>query len=113
MLPLDGMIAEHVPDRMGAYAAIVPPRDWRSLTVVDFTAGSCLLPLLFAAAGVERVVVNDAAERSHVAARALFGGVRLDPRVVQHLLSNPSPRLRRHIPSFYFAADYITAEVAD
>lgn len=113
MLPLDGSIAEHIPGIVRAYGRIVPPRDWRGVTVVDLTAGSCLLALLFAAAGVGRLIVNDIAERSHLTARALFGRRRLDAKLVHRLLSTASPHLRPHVPSFHFAADYITAGIAE
>lgn len=113
MLPMDGNIAEHVPDIVSAYARLVPPRDWPDISVVDFTSGSCLLPMLLAARGVRRLVVNDAAPRTQLAARALFGGVTLDWPTVRRLVTTRRPRLRRHIRSFYFASDYLTQEVAD
>jgi len=112
MLPLDGSIAEHVPAILKAYAGIVPVRDWPGLTVLDLTAGSCLLSLLFAAQGVRRVVVNDVAERSVLTAKALFGGRTLDRRQIRGLIAAPRPRLRRHVPSFHFASDYLTEPVA-
>jgi hypothetical protein len=112
MLPLDGSIAEHVPGIVRAYARVVPPREWHDVTLVDFTAGSCLMALLFAASGIDKLIVNDIAERSHLTAQALFGRRRLDAKRVRRLLSAPAPRLRPHTPSFHFAADYITAEIA-
>lgn len=113
MLPLDGSIAEHVPAIVAAYARLVPPRDWPGITVVDLTAGSCLLPLIFAARGVRRLVINDLAERSELAARALFGGVTLSwPAVRRHITARRS-HLARHVPSFHFAADYLLQPVAD
>jgi hypothetical protein len=113
MLPLDGSIAEHVPAILAAYANILPERDWHRLTMVDLTAGSCLMPLLFAARGVRRVVINDAAARTRLAAAALFGGRRLDPARVRQLIAAPAPRLRPHVPTFHFASDYLTSEAAD
>jgi hypothetical protein len=112
-LPLDGSIAEQVPGILGAYARLVAPEQWPRLSYVDLTAGSCLLPLMFAAAGIGRVVVNDAAERTHVAARALFGGRPVDPALVDALVTAPEPKLRAHVPSFHFACDYLTAPAAD
>lgn len=113
MLPMDGNIAEHVPDIVAAYARLVPLREWPHVTVTDFTAGSCLLPMTLAASGVRRLVVNDAAPRTQLAARALFGGVELDWTTIRRLVTAQRPRLARHSPSFHFAADYLTAEVAD
>jgi hypothetical protein len=113
MLPLDGSIAGHVPAIVAAYARLMPPRNWGDLTVVDFTAGSCLLPLLFAARGVGRLVVNDTAERTCAAASALFGGRPLDWRRVRTLVSAKTPRLLPHTPTFHFASDYLTEDVAD
>jgi hypothetical protein len=113
MLPLDGSIAEHAPDIVAAYAGIVPARDWPRITLVDLTAGSCLLPLLFAARGIERLVVNDTAARSRLAAAALFGGRPIDVRRVRELVTAARPDLRRHVPSFHFASDYLTEAVAD
>lgn len=113
MLPLDGSIAGHVPAIIAAYGRIVPPHDWRRITLVDFTAGSCLTPLLFAARGVGRLVINDPAPRSHLAATALFGRELVDPRRIRQLLTTPAPRLHPHVPSFHFASDYLTEDVAD
>lgn len=115
MLPLDGSIAGHVPAVVEAYARLIPPRHWGELTLVDFAAGSCFLPLLFAARGVGRIVVNDTAERTCVAAAALFGGRGrpLDPRHVRKLLSAETPQLLLHTPTFHFASDYLTEDVAD
>lgn len=112
MLPMDGNIADHVPAIVAAYARLVPPRDWPQVRMVDFTAGSCLLPMLMAARGVRRLIVNDAAPRTELAARALFGGERLDWSTVRHLVTTASPKLARHVPSFHFAADYLTEDVA-
>ncbi len=113
MLPLDGSIAEHVPAIVAAYARLVPVRDWPKLTVVDLTAGSCLLSLLFGARDVGRLVINDLAPRSQLAAAALFGGRTIDRRRVEALLAAGTPRLLPHVPSFHFACDYLTADVAD
>jgi len=99
MLPLDGSIHDIAPDIVDAFAAIVPRRDWHGLTYADLTAGSCLLPLAFAAGGAGRVIVNDVAPRSTLAARALFGGA-----------ANAIPA--RPTPSFHFASDYLLKEVA-
>lgn len=113
MLPLDGSIPELAPAMVAAFAGIVPRRDWRDLTYFDFTAGSCLLPLAFATAGAKRVVVNDLAPRTTLAARALFGGVTIDRAAVRRLLAAKVPKLRRHTPSFHFACDYLLESVAD
>jgi hypothetical protein len=112
MLPLDGSIAEHVPDIAAAYARIVPPAQWPGVTVIDLTAGSCLLPLLFAAHGAERLVINDLAPRSQLAARSLFGGMTLSWPEIERRVTERQPRLRRHVPSFHFASDYLTEPVA-
>ncbi|MBI3504931.1 MAG: hypothetical protein HY059_08825 [Proteobacteria bacterium] len=113
MLPLDGTIANWVPEIMDAYARIVPMRDWSGITMVDFTAGSCLMPTLFAASGVRRLVVNDFAPRSHLAARFLFGHRKIDVRRVSALLSARKPRLRPHVPTFHFACDYLLESACD
>lgn len=113
MLPLDGSIAEHVPAIIEAYARLVPRHQWPAITVVDFTAGSCLMPLLLGAQGVGRLVINDTADRSRVAADALFSGRVLDRDEVRRLVTTSRPRLRPHIPTFYFASDYLTADVAE
>lgn len=113
MLPLDGSIAEHVPDIVAAYARLVPQRDWPATTIIDLTAGSCLLPLLFAARGARRLVINDLAPRSQLAARALFGGATLSWADVERRVMERRPRLRRHVPSFHFASDYLTEPVAE
>ena len=55
MLPLDGSIHDIAPEIVSAFAAIVPRRDWPALTYADLTAGSCLLPLAFAAGGAGTV----------------------------------------------------------
>jgi hypothetical protein len=113
MLPLDGSIAAHVPAIIQAYARLVPRDQWSAITVVDFTSGSCLMPLLSAAQGVGRLVVNDTADRSRLAAEALFSGRRLDRDRVRRLVTTTRPRLHRHVPTFHFASDYLTAGVAD
>ena len=113
MLPLDGTIADWVPGIMDAYARIVPERDWGKITMVDFTAGSCLMPTLFAAAGVRRLVVNDFAPRSHLAARFLFGRRKIDARRVSALLAARRPKLHPHVPTFHFACDYLLEGVCD
>lgn len=113
MLPLDGSIAEHVPAILAAYARIVPPADWPQITAVALTAGSCLLPLLLAGRGVRRLVVNDLAARSALAAKALFGRRPLEPRRIRALVTARSPRLKPHTPSFHFASDHLTHDVAD
>jgi hypothetical protein len=111
MLPLDGTIADYVPAIVAAYARIVPPAAWASRSFVDLTAGSCLMPLMFAAAGMGRVVVNDLAARSQLAAEALFSGRPLRWSQVSTLLATSVQR--RITPSFHFACDYLTADVAD
>jgi len=113
MLPLDGTIADWVPGIMDAYARIVPERDWPRITMVDFTAGSCLMPTLFAASGVRRLVVNDFAPRSHLAARFLFGRRRIDARRVTALLAARRPKLLPHVPTFHFACDYLVESACD
>jgi hypothetical protein len=113
MLPLDGSIAEHVPAIAAAYARLVPVKEWPSITVADLTSGSCLLPLVFAACGARRLIVNDIAERSELAARALFGGRTLSWPLVRQLVTARRPRLARHVPSFHFAADYLLEPVAE
>lgn len=113
MLPLDGSISAHVPAIIGAYKRLVPPGEWSRVTAVDFTAGSCLMPLLFAAHGVGRLIVNDTADRSRLAAEALFSGRFLDRDRVRRLVTTMRPRLHGHFPTFHFASDYLTADVAD
>ncbi len=113
MLPMDGNIAEHVPAIFSALASLVDEGDWRNVAYVDLTAGSCLLPLLFGAAGVGSMVVNDPAPRTTIAARALFGGRPVDPALVRHLATTASPAMRAHVPTFHFACDYLTEPVAD
>jgi hypothetical protein len=112
MLPMDGNIGDYVPDIFAAFERLVPPAGWRDVAYVDLTAGSCLLPMLFGARGVGRLVVNDPAPRSDLAARALFGGRPVDPAMVRELVAAPSPRLRAHVPTFHFACDYLTEPVA-
>lgn len=111
MLPLDGTIADWVPEIVDAYAAILPPKRWRDLAMVDFTAGSCLMPTVFAARGVRRLAVNDFAPRSHLAAQFLFGGRKIDPARVQDLLAAVRPSLHPHVPTFHFACDYLIEPV--
>ncbi|MBN9525192.1 MAG: hypothetical protein J0H82_03245 [Alphaproteobacteria bacterium] len=112
MFPLDGAIPELVP---GIVAAIdgIAPRALARFGFVDLTAGSCLMPLYYGARGAGRLVVNDAAERTAVAARALWGGVSLDWTTVERLVTTPAPRLRPHVPSFHFACDYLLEPAAD
>lgn len=113
MLPMDGNIAEHVPAIFAAFADLLAEDDWRHVTYVDLTAGSCLLPLMFGAAGVARLVINDPAMRTTIAARALFGGRPIDPNLVRHLATTASPAMLPHVPTFHFACDYLTEPVAD
>src|SRR5262249_22311580 len=108
MLPMDGNIAEHVSAIFAAFEQEVAPRQWHDITYVDFSAGSCLLPMLFGAHGVGRLVVNDTAPRSVLAAQALFGGRPVDVKQVRELVTGASPRLRAHTPTFHFACDYLT-----
>jgi hypothetical protein len=110
MLPMDGSIADHAETLLAAAATAIPRAQRAALTYVDLTAGSCLLPLAFAAAGVRRVVVNDTASRSIVAARALFHGAAVDPGLLAAALAG-DVRMRAHTPSFHFASDYLTAEI--
>lgn len=113
MLPLDGTIAPYVPAILDAYAGIFPQARWAELEMVDYTSGSCLMPMAFAAAGARRVTINDAAPRSHLAASFLFGGSRIDPARVESLLASKRPKLRPHVPTFHFACDYLTAPACD
>ena len=110
MLPMDGTIADHAEDILAAAADAVPPGRRSALTYVDLTAGSCLLPLAFAAAGARRVVVNDIAPRTIVAARALFAGADLPQQILEQAWTGRLP-LTPHHPSFAFASDYLTAEI--
>lgn len=112
MLPLDGSIHGQAPAILAAFAGIVLRKDWRKLTYMDLTAGSCLLPLAFAAAGARRLLVNDIAPRSTVTAEALFGDGKVDIGAVLALVDAATPRLSPHVPSFHFAADYLLAPVA-
>jgi hypothetical protein len=112
MLPLDGSIAEYVPAILAAYARLVPRRDWPGVHLVDLTSGSCLLALLAAGHGMRRLVVNDTASRSVLTASALFGRRPLDLRRVRRLVTTREPQLYRHTPTFHFASDYLTADVA-
>jgi hypothetical protein len=112
MLPMDGSIADHAEAILAAFADLVPRESWRELTYVDLTAGSCLLPLAFAAAGVQRIVINDIAVRSIVAARALFGPVGPDQQLIRDALEGRLP-MRPHQPSARILADYLTASICD
>ncbi len=111
MLPLDGAIPELVPGIVAAIDGLAPRQAGR-FTFADLTAGSCLMPLYYGARGVGRLVVNDAAQRSAVAARALWGGALLDWTVVERLVTAPNPRLRPHVPSFHFICDYLPEPAA-
>jgi hypothetical protein len=111
MLPLDGTIADWVPEIVDAYARILPTTRWNTLAMIDFTAGSCLMPTVFAARGVRRLAVNDFAPRSHLAARFLFGGRKIDPARVASLLAGARPALVPHVPTFHFACDYLIEPV--
>ncbi len=111
MLPMDGNIADHADGIIAAVARLLPRAAWPSLTCVDLTAGSCMLPLAFAAAGVRRVVINDIAARTIIAARALFEGGPVDRDLLDRLLDRRGSRRRPHTPSFHFASDYLTAEI--
>jgi hypothetical protein len=111
MLPLDGTIADWVPEIVDAYARILPQARWKDLAMVDFTAGSCLMPTVFAARGVRRLAVNDFAPRSHLAAQFLFGGRRIDSARVAALLAAARPALHPHVPTFHFACDYLIEPV--
>jgi hypothetical protein len=112
MVPLDGTIAAHVPDIVATVDRLVPAEGWAQLTVADLTAGSCLMPLAFGARGPRRMIVNDPAPRSAIGARALFGGTTLDKSLLPDLLTAPVASLRAHVPSFHFACDYLTEDVA-
>jgi hypothetical protein len=112
MVPLDGTIAPEVPAILAALDALIPESEWPRLTVADLTAGSCLMPLLFGARGPRRLIVNDPAPRSAIGARALFGGVALETSRLPALLAAPVEKLRPHVPSFHFACDYLTEDVA-
>jgi hypothetical protein len=111
MLPLDGTIAPYVPAILDAYARIVPRARWGDVEMIDYTSGSCLMPMAFAASGAKRVTINDAAPRSHLAARFLFGGRKIDPARVDALLTAKRPKPRGHVPTFHFACDYLTEPV--
>jgi hypothetical protein len=108
MLPMDGTIADHAEPILAAVADAVPPARREALTYVDLTAGSCLLPLAFAAAGARAVVVNDIAARSTIAARALFQGDGVTAALLANALSGRC-HMRMHAPSFAFASDYLTS----
>jgi predicted RNA methylase len=109
MLPMDGTIADHAETILAAVADAVPSARRDTLSYVDLTAGSCLLPLAFAAAGARSVIVNDIAARSAVAARALFHGDEVTATVLEDACAGRC-RLRMHVPSFDFASDYLTAD---
>ena len=106
MLPMDGTIADHAEEILAAAAEAMSPARARELAYVDLTAGSCLLPLAFAAAGARSVVVNDIATRSIVAARALFAGGDVPAGMLDDALAGRLPA-RAHVPSFRFASDYL------
>ncbi len=106
MLPMDGTIADHAEEILAAAADAIPAPRRREMSYVDLTAGSCLLPLAFAAAGARAVVVNDIATRSIVAARALFAGGDLPGGMLEDALQGRLPS-RAHVPSFRFASDYL------
>ena len=106
MLPMDGTIADHAEEILAAAADAMSPAGPRYLAYVDLTAGSCLLPLAFAAAGARSVVVNDIATRSIVAARALFAGGDVPAGMLDDALAGRLPA-RAHVPSFRFASDYL------
>ena len=103
-LPLDGAIARHVPAILAAAARVIG--EWQTLDYVDLTAGSCLLPMAFAAGGARRVVVNDPAPRTMVAARALFGGRQVDRATLAAILAGTGPRSRPHRPTHSFLSDF-------
>ncbi|MBM3525879.1 MAG: hypothetical protein FJX57_23255, partial [Alphaproteobacteria bacterium] len=107
MLPMDGSIADHAEAILEAVARATTGVAIDALTYVDLTAGSCLLPLAFAAAGVRRVVVNDAASRTQIAARALFYGAPVDATVLAGLLNDGTTPRRMHVASFRLIADYL------
>jgi predicted RNA methylase len=109
MLPMDGTIADHAePILAAAFDALGDARD-AGFAYVDLTAGSCLLPLAFAAAGARRLVVNDIAARTIVAAQALFAGDDLAPGLLADAHAGRCARTP-HAPSFAFASDYLTEE---
>lgn len=108
MLPMDGTIADHAEPILAAVADAVPPARREALAYVDLTAGSCLLPLTFAAAGARAVVVNDIAARSAIAARALFQGDDVTAALLADALAGRC-HMRMHAPSFAFASDYLTS----
>jgi hypothetical protein len=109
MLPMDGTIADHAEPILAAVADAVPAARRAELAYVDLTAGSCLLPLAFAAAGVRAIVVNDIAARSTIAAQALFLGDDVTAADLDDVCAGRR-RTRMHTPSFQFASDYLTAE---
>lgn len=109
MLPMDGTIADHAEPILAAAMDALGGAGRDGFAYVDLTAGSCLLPLAFAAGGARRIVVNDIASRTIVAAHALFAGADLAPGL---LADAHAGRCRRvaHAPSFTFASDYLTDE---
>ena len=110
MLPMDGSIADHAEPILEAAGDALGDARRGAFAYVDLTAGSCLLPLAFAAAGATRIVVNDIAARTIVAARALFAGAAIDQAMLDAACDGRLGR-RPHIPSFRFASDYLTAEI--
>jgi hypothetical protein len=110
MLPMDGTIADHAEAILAAAEDALGPAARGGFSYVDLTAGSCLLPLAFAAAGARRVVVNDIAARSVVAAHALFAGGEVTPDLLAAAYAGRLPRVA-HTPSFAFASDYLTEEI--
>ena len=109
MLPMDGTIADHAEPILAAAMDALGGVARDGFAYVDLTAGSCLLPLAFAAGGARRIVVNDIAARTVVAANALFAGADVTPG---SLADAHGGRCRRavHTPSFAFASDYLTHE---
>jgi len=106
MLPMDGTIADHAEEILAAAADAIPAARRRDLAYVDLTAGSCLLPLAFAAGGARSIVVNDVATRTIVAARALFAGGDVPAGMLEDAIAGRLPS-RAHAPSFRFASDYL------
>lgn len=110
MLPMDGSIADHAEPILEAAGEALGAARHGAFAYVDLTAGSCLLPLAFSAAGATRIVVNDIAARTIVAARALFSGAAIDQDMLDDAYAGRIAR-RPHVPSFRFASDYLTAEI--
>lgn len=113
MLPMDGSIADHAEPILAAVAASTADIPIGELAYVDLTAGSCLLPLAFAAAGARRVVVNDTASRTQIAAQALFRGAPADAAAMTRRLADATAPRHAHVASFRFIADYLTRDVAE